>query len=93
MFLVRLFGGNERNFARDFAKFGFLVIFVATLATNLIAYALKIDTLNIETVRADVASTGTRTYTEVRSVLDDEIATGSTRAKLDRVKIDPCKAE
>ena len=85
---------GERSFARDFIKASFVIVFLATVATNFIAYQLKDDQPLIQTVEApdSRASEGIRTYSEVRSVLDDEIVTGTSKSQLNRVRIDPCKA-
>lgn len=112
MFFIKLFAGRERNFARDFLKAGFAIIFLATVGTNLIAYHFSSGESEIQTIRvtdAKTRETGVRNYTEVRSVLDgeggasqaprisqrsvldDDIVTGTAKSKLNRIQLDPCQ--
>ena len=91
--MIKTVFSGERSFARDFTKTCFVIVFLATVATNVIAYSLKDEQPVIQTVAADAkANDGVRTYSEVRSVLDDDIVTGTSRSQLNRVRIDPCKA-
>ncbi|MBY0611926.1 MAG: hypothetical protein K2P80_07045 [Beijerinckiaceae bacterium] len=71
-----IFTSGERSFARDFVKAGFLIVFIATIGANVLAHALgAIETpdVNIGVVAANTAGTS-RTYVEVRSVLNDDAA-------------------
>ena len=96
---------DKRSFGRDFARTGFLIVFAATVAANIMAFVFNTEERHIETVAATPPKVdGIRTYTEVRSVLDgpagprvsdvnrsvldDDIITGTSRSKLG--KIDPC---
>jgi len=84
--------GGERSFTRDFVKMSFAIIFFSTIAANLIAFNLSEDRQTIATVAAtDTTERGPRTYTEVRSVLDDDIVTGTAKSQLNRISLDPCK--
>lgn len=89
--------GSERSFARDFVKASFAIIFFATLGANLIAFNIGDDGPKIQTVAAtDTSDHGVRTYSEVRSVLDDDVVTGTARSQLgqsqlNRISLDPCK--
>ncbi len=116
MFLQRIFAGGERSFAFDFMKAAFAIIFLATVGTNIVAFGLNTGSSETQTIQVTEvkATPGTRSYTQVRSVLDgdafadatatlrpqngqrsvldDEIVTGTANLKLNRVQIDPCKA-
>ena len=93
MSLLNIFAEGERSFARDFIKAGFAIVFLATVGANALAFALGAVEAPAGTISVVAATTNntSRSYTEVRSVLDDDIVTGSSKSQFDRMKIDPCR--
>ena len=81
---------SERKMLRDYALAAGVIAFIALAGT----YGLKAAVNAIASERAPkVAASdaaGVRTYTVVRSVLDDQPFTGSIQ-NLNNVRFDPCK--
>ncbi len=86
-----VFFDRNNKLVRDYLMASIAIITLATIGTNIISNYLgtfEQEKLKISTVAAN--STGSRTYSEVRSVLDNEIITGSTISQANRVRLDPC---
>jgi hypothetical protein len=89
-FIAVLFD-RDNKLVRDYLMASAAVVALATIGVNLVSNylgAAEQEKLKISTVAAN--STGSRTYSEVRSVLDDNIATGSILSQSSRVRLDPC---
>ncbi len=113
--LLSIFFDRDNKIIRDYLGASAAVIALATMGTTLIANYVGLsssdnDKIKISTVPS--GQIGTRTYSEVRSVLDgeigasslttieasngtksvldDEILTGSTFSQANRMRLDPC---
>ncbi len=122
MWLNRLgnfFTDSDHKFSRDYLLRSLAVVFLATIGANFLARSVGSDPSDdITTQKIAVVASGqkvSRTYTEVksvldgnignsslttidqqannRSVLDDEIVTGSTVSKSNSIRLDPCKIQ
>jgi hypothetical protein len=96
MWLFRIglfFTDRDHKFARDYLTIAGTIVFFAAIAANLLALRYspapaERPTLRIATVQpVDLP----RNYTHVRSVLDDEIVTGSAQGGAGQIRLDPCK--
>ena len=111
-----LFLDRDNKIIRDYLGASAAVIILATVGTSFIANYVGLSSSEAENLRISTVSpnqTGTRTYSEVRSVLDgeiganslttiearnggksvldDEIVTGSVISQANRTRLDPCK--
>jgi hypothetical protein len=87
-----IFFDRDNKIVRDYLMASVAVVALATIGTNILSNHLgassEQERLKISTVAAN--STGSRTYSEVRSVLDDNISTGSILSQSSRTRLDPC---
>ena len=83
--------GSEKKMVRDYAiaaiAIGCLAYFVAQGIVSVIG---AMSTPDVPKISAAGANGSVKTYTVTRSVLDDQIATGSIQS-LNQIKLDPCK--
>jgi len=96
MWLFRIglfFTDRDHKFARDYLTVAGVIVFIAAIAANLLALRYPAmpsepQTLKIATVQPVELP---HNYTQVRSVLDEEIVTGSARSRNGQIRLDPCK--
>jgi hypothetical protein len=88
---IAVFFDRDNKLVRDYLMAAAAVVALTTIGANILSNQLgasEQEKLKISTVAAN--STGSRTYSEVRSVLDDTISTGSILSQSNRVRLDPC---
>ncbi len=114
--LMSLFLDRDNKIIRDYLGASAAIIILATIGTSFVANYVGLSSSDSEKIKISTISpnqTGTRTYSEVRSVLDgeigasslttiearsggksvldDEIITGSVISQANRTRLDPCK--
>lgn len=86
-----LFGGNKAVRDYAFATIGLgLVAFIAVGAMiHAVEWAERRETRELQAI----VTGKDRTYTVTRSILDDDITTGSLRSSAADTRLDPCKID
>jgi hypothetical protein len=83
--------GIEKKMVRDYAIAAIAIGGLAYFAAQgLVSVVGAMSTPDVPKISAAGANGSVKTYTVTRSVLDDQMATGSIQS-LNQIKLDPCK--